>query len=137
MAYDEIQNDIERLGPRDGGAPGFVTSAQTLAGQVVTLTGDNQVAPSSTDGENVIGVTTQGVASGDTATVLTCSTVATVRASSTVSSGERVASNGATGEPGEVATAATGDFVLGVALEGIDAGGAGQVLVTAGGGEVN
>jgi len=134
MVFTAIADDIEKVDAREGGVLSLTADAETIAGQVVKLTGNNSVSPSDTDGEQVIGVATQGVPSGDSVTVLSNSTVANVRANAEVTAGSFVTSHGATGEEGEVITAdGTGDYVLGIALETIGAGEYGQILVDLGG----
>jgi predicted RecA/RadA family phage recombinase len=87
---------------------------------VVKLDGDSAeetVEPSDADGEVVYGVALHDAAAGEQVTVARDGTK--VRATSgtgSVASGELVASHGATGEEGEVASAASGDYVLGVAV---------------------
>ena len=130
MVFDEIQDDIEKLDAARGAHAGYVAGDDTLAGQVVAITGDNEVSPSAADGEEVIGVATQGVAEGDTVNVLSVGTIANVRSNAGVSAGDYLASAGATGEEGEVDTAESGDFVIGMALETIGAGEYGQAILT-------
>jgi len=133
MVYSEITDDIEKLGPRDAGALGMVAEEATLAGQVVKVGANgNSVEPSDTDGEEVFGVATQSVAAGDTLTLMGPGTVANVRASDATSPGF-VASNGGTGEEGEVASAATGDYVVGILLDDLGAGDYGRMFVLPGG----
>ena len=130
MVFEQIQDDIEKLDAARGAHAGYVAGADTLAGQVVKITGDNEVSPSDTDGEEVIGVCTQSVSEGDTVNVLSLSTMANVRSNDGVSAGDYLASAGNTGEEGEVDTAAADDFVVGMAVEDIGAGEYGQAILT-------
>jgi len=118
----------------------FTANEDVKRGQLVKVAGEDiGVQPSDTDGEDVIGFATQTVSSGDQVTVAVggCEVLATSGTGS-VTRGDMVASHGSTGEEGEVATAATGDTVIGQALEA-DAGTNDdvRVLVTGPGGDVN
>jgi len=137
MVFSPITDDIEKVDAARGGVLSTVAGEDLLAGQLVKLNGNNQVIPSDTDGEQAVGITTQGVAAGDSATVLSISTVANVRAATAVSANDPITSHGGTGEEGEVATAdGTGDFIVGMALEDIGSGEYGQAIMTLAG-EVN
>ena len=130
MAFDQITDDIEQADARHGGKVGFTAGADIIAGQAVTLSGNNEVSPSDTDGEEVIGIATQSVSNGDTVDVNGISTVSNARVSTAVDAGDPLTSNGATGEEGELAEADTdGDHVVGYALEGIGAGDYGQIVI--------
>lgn len=85
-------------------------------GQLVKAdaTDTEQVSPSDTDGERVVGVAAYDAAAGDMVEVI--EEGALVRLTSgtgTVSAGDPIASHGGTGNEGEVDTAASGDFILG------------------------
>lgn len=122
MAFSATTDDIEIQAPPKGTAYSFEASADILAGQVVAISGDNQVAPSSTDGETVVGVATQSVSSGDDVMVVGNGGRVRVTAGESISAGDLLASHGATGDDGTVATGATGDYVLGFAHEGASSG---------------
>lgn len=137
MAFSEITDDIEKVDAARGAHLALTAGASITAGQLVKLTGDNTVEPSDSDGEEIIGVATQSVASGDTLTVNSVGILSLVRAATSVDAQDPVASHGGTGESGEVATAdGTGDFIAGIALESISGGDTGVALLTLAG-EVN
>lgn len=134
MAFSEITDDVEKLSPRGAGIIGMTAEEDVIAGQVVILgSADNSVEPSDTDGEEVFGVATQTVSSGDSVAVAGPGTIANVRASASAGPGA-VASNGASGEEGEVVDAATGDETAGILLESPGAGEIGQMFVLPGAG---
>ena len=128
MVYSAPFDDVERQAPSPGEALGFTANGAIEAGQVVTLTGDQTVGASTTDGEAVIGVATQSVADGDEVMVVGGSgRVLVTGGASGISAGDPLTSYGGTGDDGTVNTASTtGDYVLGYALE---SGGAGDTLV--------
>lgn len=101
-------------------------------GQLVELDTDDSgrtVEPSDADGGKAIGFALYDASSGEQVPV--AQTGCVVRATSgtgSVSSGDFVASHGATGEEGEVDSAASGDYTVGVALED-DAGTNDDVIV--------
>lgn len=118
----------------------YTANEDVLRGQVVKIQGeDNGVGPSDTDGEAVLGVATQTVSAGDQVTVAMpgCEVILT-SGTGTVTRGDVLASHGATGEEGEVDTAATGDYGFAVALED-DAGANDDVraFITGVSGQVN
>lgn len=118
MVFTEVTNDIELMRPPEGTAYSFVAEEDVIAGQVVKIgTNDNEVVPSDTDGEQCIGVAAQTVSAGDTVMVVGHGGRVRFSAGGAVTRGGQVASHGATGEEGEVADAATGDFAIGVAHE--------------------
>lgn len=128
-AYSEITDDVEKLSPKGAGVVGMVAEENVIAGQVVKLGSDgNSVEPSDADGEEVFGIATQTVAAGDSVSVAGPGTIANVRASDAASPGA-VASNGNGGEEGEVASAATGDYIAGFLLDDLGAGDYGQMFV--------
>lgn len=137
MAFTEVTDDIELMRPPEGTALSFNADEDVLAGQVVKIGSDNGVEPSDTDGEAVIGVAAQGVSSGDQVMVLGPGARVRFTAGESITAGDRLASHGATGEEGQVATAATGDEVIGVALEGASAQGDTFAGVVETGGQVN
>ncbi len=122
MAFSPILNDIELMRPPEGTAYSFTADEDVLAGQAVKISSDNSVAPSDTDGEQVIGVCAQSVAAGDTVMVLGDGARVRMRAGASVTAGSQVASHGATGEEGEVADAAAGDNSVALAHEGASGG---------------
>jgi len=106
----------------DTGSNRTFTAAEAISqGQLVKLDTDDSartVEPSDTDGESAYGFAAYDATAGQE--VLVYGATCVVRATSgtgTISSGDRVASHGGTGEEGEVDTAASGDIVVGVALE--------------------
>lgn len=137
MAFTEVTNDIEKIGPDKGGARGFTAGEDVIAGQVVKLNSDDSVQPSDTDGEETYGVVTQTVSSGDEVQVAGPGTVVRFTAGEAVSTGV-ITSDGGTGEEGQVADAdTTGDHVLGIAFQ--SAGGQGDTLlgIVLPGGQIN
>ena len=138
MVYEAPFDDVERQAPSPGEALGFTADGAVEAGQAVTLTGDQTVSASTTDGEACIGVATQSVADGDEVMVVGGSgRVLVTGGAAGISAGDPLASYGGTGDDGTVNTASeTGDFIVGYALE---SGGAGDTLVAVvdRGGEVN
>lgn len=97
----------------------YLAENDILQGQVVKQgTGENEVTPSDTDGEVVIGVALYDAASGDTVAVARDANAARLTSGTgSISADDPIASHGATGEEGEVATAVAGDFVLGTAKD--------------------
>ena len=137
MVYSAPFDDVERQAPSPGEALGFTANGAIEAGQVVTLVGDQTVSASTTDGEVCIGVATQSVADGDEVMVVGNSgRVLVTGGASGISAGDELASYGGTGDDGTVNTAASGDYIVGYALE---SGGAGDTLVAVvdRGGQVN
>jgi len=134
MAFSEPGQDIELLDQRTNAAAySFNAGVDVVAGQVVKLTGDNTVAPSDTDGEQCVGVATQTRSSGDQVQVAGPGTRVRFSAGGSVSVNTQVASHGGTGEEGEVADAATGDYAIGQAFEGAADGETFVGMVTVGG----
>lgn len=109
------------LGPAQRAAiHAYVAEATVKQGQLVKAgsTNSDEVQPSDADGERVLGIALYDAAAGDTVSVV--ENGARVRATSgtgTIAAGDPVAAHGATGEAGEVATAASGDYVVGVAYK--------------------
>jgi hypothetical protein len=122
MAFSELLNDVELMRPPEGTAYSFTADEPVLAGQVVKISSDNSVAPSDADGEQTIGVCAQSVAAGDTVMVLGDGARVRLTAGGAVTAGAQVASNGATGEEGTVADAASSDHSVALAHEGASAG---------------
>lgn len=115
MAFTEPTEDIVEAG--DNLLP-FTAEEDVLRGQVVKVDGSIAVEPSDADGETVHGVAVQSVSSGDNVTVAcTGVEVEMTAGTSGISAGDALASHGATGEEGQVDTAATGDYIVGYALE--------------------
>lgn len=137
MAFTEPSQDIELLDQRTNAAAySFNADQDVIAGQVVKLVSDNGVAPSDTDGEQCVGVATQTRSAGDQVQVAGPGTRVRLTAGGTVTVNSQVASHGATGEEGQVADAATGDYAIAQAFEGAASGETlvGMVVV---GGQVN
>lgn len=107
-----------------------VAEEEILQGQLVKSgTAEDEAVPSDTDGERVLGVALHRAAAGDTVEVVREANAARLTSGSgTISDGDPIASHGATGEEGEVDTAAAGDFILGVA-KGDDDGDGDDVIV--------
>lgn len=138
MAYTAPTEDIEKMRPPEGTALSLTAGTGGVeAGQVVKVTGNTEASPSDTDGESVEGVAAQSVADGDEAMVLGSGARVLFTAGESISAGDDLASHGATGEEGQVATAATGDYVVGYALEGASAQGDTFVGVIDLGGQLN
>lgn len=137
MAFSEPTEDIVEAG--DNLLP-FTANEDVLRGQVVKVAGgDIAVQPSDTDGEVTHGVAVQTVSSGDPVTVAMSGVEVEMTAgTSGISRGDALTSHGATGEEGQVDTAsATGDSIIGYALEGSSAQGDLVRAVIDLGGEVN
>lgn len=117
MAFTEPSQDIEVMPGPEGTAYSFNADQDVIAGQVVKVGSDNGVEPSDTDGEQPIGIATQTRSAGDQVQVAGPGTRVRFTAGGAVTFGTQVASHGATGEEGEVADAATGDYVVGIAHE--------------------
>lgn len=115
-----------------GSARTFTAAEAILQGQLVKMDSDDAgrtVEPSDTDGEVAYGVAAYDAASGDD--VLVFGPGCVVKATSgtgSIASNQFVASHGASGEEGELASAATGDYIVGIALED-DAGTNDDVIV--------
>jgi len=138
MAYTAPTEDIEKMRPPEGTALSLTAGTGGVeAGQVVTVSGNNEASPSDTDGEAVIGVSAQSVADGDEAMVLGSGARVLFTAGESITAGDNLASHGATGEEGQVATAASGDYIVGYALEGAGSQGDTFVGVIDTGGQVN
>jgi len=102
-----------------------------LQGQLVKpgSTDGETIEPSDTDGEKVVGVALYDGGVGELVDVARETPAARLTSGTgTISAGDAVASHGGTGEEGEVATAAAGDFVAGMALDD-DEGDGGDVRV--------
>jgi hypothetical protein len=136
MAFSELLNDVELMRPPEGTAYSFTADEDVLAGQVVKISSDNSVAPSDTDGEQVIGVSAQSVAAGDTVMVLGDGARVRLTAGAAVAAGEQVTSLGATGEEGEVGSGTGSDNSVGVAHEAAGAQGDRFVATVLTGGRV-
>jgi hypothetical protein len=136
MAFSEPEEDIVEYG--ENLLP-FNADEAILRGQVVKVGGNIGVEPSDTDGEVTHGVAVQSVASGDQVTVAMsgCEVEATA-GTGTISAGDPLTSHGGTGEEGQVDTAgATGDSIIGYALEGAGSQGDLVRMYIDAGGEVN
>jgi hypothetical protein len=136
MAFSEPEEDIVEYG--ENLLP-FNADEEVLRGQVVKIGSDVSVEPSDTDGEVTHGVAVQGVASGDQVTVAMsgCEVEATA-GTGTISAGDALTSHGGNGEEGQVDTAgATGDSIIGYALEGSSSQGDLVRMYIDAGGEVN
>jgi hypothetical protein len=137
MAFSEPTEDIVEAG--DNLLP-FTANEDVLRGQVVKIAGgDIAVQPSDTDGEVTHGVCVQTVSSGDQVTVAMSGVEVEMTAgTNSISRGDPLTSHGGTGEEGQVDTAsATGDSIIGYALEGSSAQGDLVRAVIDLGGEVN
>lgn len=109
----------------------FEAAEAILAGQLVELdaAAGRTVEPSDADGALAVGFAIADAAAGQMVAVATAGCI--VRATSatgTIASGELVASHGATGEEGELDSAAAGDYPIGQALQD-DAGANDDVVV--------
>jgi len=138
MAFSELNNDVEKLGPDKGTAYSFNADEDVIAGQAVKIGSDGGVEPSDTDGEEVVGIATQTVSSGDEVMVAGPGSRVRFTAGATVSAGDYLASHGATGEEGQVTTAdGVGDFLIGIAHESAGAQGDTFVGTVEAGGQIN
>jgi len=140
MVFRTYTEDVLITSGRDPNSRSFTAEEDVLQGQLVKPgAAAYSVEPSDTDGELAIGFAAYSVSSGEEVSVIELGEeVLATSGTGSVSAGDRVASHGGTGEEGEVATAASGDVVIGVALED-DAGTNDdvRVLVTGPGGDVN
>jgi len=118
MAFRTYSQPVLVRPAKDARIESYVCEEDVTQGQVLRPGGTNsdEVEPSDTDGEEVYGVATQTVSGGDMVQVAGPGTVVRFSAGGSVSSGA-IASHGATGEEGEVADAATGDYIAGFAHE--------------------
>lgn len=98
----------------------FEAAEAILQGQLVELdTGSagRTVEPSDADGGAAIGFAIADAAVGaDVGVAMTTCIVRATSATGTISSGDAIASHGATGEEGEVDTGAVGDYIVGFAV---------------------
>lgn len=134
MAYEEYAQDVELLDQRTNAAAySFNADEDVIAGQVVKVSSDNGVEPSDTDGEQCVGVATQTRSAGDQVQVAGPGTRVRFKCGGSVSAGTQLASHSGTGEEGEVADAATGDYQIGQAFEGGSDGDTVVGMVTVGG----
>lgn len=119
MVFRTLAEDVLIDSGHNANLRSYYAEEAVLAGQVVKLgtTNDEAVEPSDTDGELVVGVALTDAAAGEQVTVARdgCKVRAT-SATGTVAGGELVASHGATGEEGEVDSATTADYYLGIAV---------------------
>lgn len=107
----------------------FTCEEAVLQGQVVKG-GDasRTVEPSDADGEACLGVALYSASAGEKVAVARPGCVVRgTDGTGSIGNGEFLASHGATGEEGEVASAATGDYIVGQALE--DGAGNGSTVV--------
>lgn len=99
----------------------FEAAEDILQGQLLELDTDSSgrtVEPSDGDGTKAIGFAEYSVSSGEMVSVAVAGAV--VRATSgtgSIASGDSITAEGDTGEEGEVKTAASGDWIIGTALE--------------------
>lgn len=117
MAFRTFSEPILVEPARAGAQIRYFTAEEDIKqGQLVRDGGTNsdEVEPSDTDGEVVKGIALYDASPGDSVAVAQGGTV--VRATSgtgSITGDDPIASHGATGQEGEVATAASGDFVIG------------------------
>lgn len=99
----------------------FEAAEDVTQGQLVKLDTNNTgrtVEPSDTDGEQGIGYALYTRSSGQEVPVaMEGAIVRAVSSTGTIASGDYVASHGGTGDEGELDTAASGDAIVGYALE--------------------
>lgn len=99
----------------------FEAKEALTQGQLVKLDTDGSgrtVEPSDTDGEKAYGFAIADYSSGEEATIAGPGAIVRVVSSTgTISSGDPIASHGGTGDEGEVDTAASGDWIVAVALQ--------------------
>lgn len=116
MAFRTFSEPILVEPARAGAATRSYTADESIKqGQVVKEgpTGE-QVSPSDSDGERVIGVALFDASEGEEVTVAVSGTVARLTSGTgSISAGDPIASHGASGEEGEVDTAASGDYIMG------------------------
>lgn len=96
----------------------FIANGSINAGDLVELSGDNDVQQNSTDGSDGIGVAMHDASDNEAITVAMSGAIVRVNSTNSVSAGDLVTSHGGT-SAGRVDTAsATGDEVVGKALIG-------------------
>lgn len=120
MAFRTLNKSVALEPLQNGTVRSYVAEETILQGQFVREGGTDaaEVEPSATDGEHCVGIALYDASAGGT--VVVAQDNLRVRATSgtgSVAAYERVASHGSTGEEGEVATAASGDWVLGRAVK--------------------
>lgn len=95
----------------------YDVESDVLQGQVLKQgTNEDQVAPSDTDGEVIVGVALHDASSGEVVDVVReAGGVRLTSGSGSISAGDPVASDGGTSENGEVETAVAADHVIGTA----------------------
>lgn len=109
----------------------FEANEDVSQGQLVKADSNDAgrtVEPSDTDGEKALGVATYDASSGEQVAV--AAEGAIVRGSTAtdnITSGDYLASDGATGDEGQVTSAASGDAIVGVALQ--DSTGTGETSI--------
>lgn len=93
----------------------YVCEEAVKQGQVLKAGGTNsdEAEPSDTDGERCLGIAMYAQSAGGVVDVVVQGTCRLTSGTGTVSADDRIASHGATGEEGEVDTAASGDHVIG------------------------
>ena len=102
---------------KDARIESYVAEEAVLQGQAVKPGGTNsdEVEPSDTDGERVVGIAMYDAAAGELVDVVRRGTCRLTSGTGSISANDPIASHGGTGEEGEVAGAASGDYVFGVA----------------------
>jgi len=97
----------------------YVCEEDVLQGQAVKPGGTNsdEVEPSDTDGERVVGIAMYDQSSGGVVDVVRRGTCRLTSGTGSVSGNDPIASHGGSGEEGEVDSAASGDYVFGVARD--------------------
>lgn len=119
MVFRDYTNNV--VVREHGVVESFRCKEAVKQGQLVELDTDDAgqtIEPSDADGGNAVGFAVDSGAIGVFVSVACVGNI--VRATSgtgAVASGDLVASHGATGEEGEVASSASGDYVIGVALK--------------------
>lgn len=110
----------------------FEANEDVTQGQVVKLDTDNSgrtVEPSDSDGEQAIGVALHDESSGSQVAVATEGAVVRgVSGTGSISSGDYLATHGSSGDEGEVDSAASGDAIVGYALEDDTGTGEGSII---------
>lgn len=116
MAFRTFSEPI-LLEPARAGASIRYYEAQEdiLQGQMVTSDTANadQAIPSDTDGERLLGIALYDANATQMVAVAEAGVIVRATAGQSIAAGEPVASHGATGEEGELATAASGDYIVG------------------------
>jgi hypothetical protein len=118
MAFRTFSEPILLEPARAGASIRYYQAQEDIKqGQMVTSdtasATDQQAIPSNTDGERLLGIALYDASANDMVAVAESGVIVRATAGQSINAGEPVASHGNSGEEGEVATAASGDFIVG------------------------